>query len=137
MRDREAFELFLTDEMLNICRVQNFHVKFRGKMHRLEHVLYKWFRCELTHEGGLPTDVHFEADSASGGMHVAIDETGFRLSHGWLDGLANAVIFAPENSDLFGSPPQPPVPIYLPKLDLTIGPPPPDGPREAERSESP
>lgn len=121
MGDGEAFEAFLADEMVNICRVQNFNVMFRGKLHRLEHVLYKWHRCELTHKGGLPKDVVFEPQQSPGGMSVAVDPgKSLRLSHGWLDGLVNAVVNASENRDQFGDPPQPPFPLYLPGFDLTL-----------------
>ena len=121
MGDGEAFEAFLADEMVNICRVKNFNVMFRGKLHRLEHVLYKWLRCELTHKGGLPNDVVFEPQQAPGGMSVAVNPGKcLRLSHGWLDGLVNAVVNASENRDQFGDPPQPPFPLYLSGFDLTL-----------------
>jgi len=121
MGDGEAFEAFLADEMVNICRVQNFNVMFRGQLHRLEHVLYKWHRCELTHKGGLPNDVIFEAPQYPGGMSVAVDPgKSLRLSHGWLDGLVNAVVNASENRDQFGDPPKPPFPLYLSGFDVTL-----------------
>lgn len=121
MGDGEAFEAFLADEMVNICRVKNYNVMFRGKLQRLEHVFYKWLRCELTHKGGLPKDVVFEPQQSPGGMRIVVDrKNGIRLSHGWLDGLVNAVINAPENRDQFGDPSQPPIPLYLPGFDLTL-----------------
>lgn len=133
MGDGEAFEAFLHDEMANICRVKNFNVMFRGEMHLLEHVLYKWRRCELTHKGGLPTDVVFEPQESPGSMSVAIDPaTGIRLSHGWLDGLVNAIVSAPENSDQFGDPPHAPIPLHLPGFNLTVGSPNPVAPGATE-----
>ncbi|MBI1826077.1 MAG: hypothetical protein HY287_02350 [Planctomycetes bacterium] len=121
MGDGEAFEAFLADEMVNICRVQNFNVMFRGKLHRLEHILYKWLRCELAHKAGLPSDVVFDSPTVPGQMSIAVDpNTGIRLSHGWLDGLVNSVVNASENRDQFGDPPQPPFPLYLPGFDLTL-----------------
>ncbi|MFL5342696.1 MAG: hypothetical protein ACJ8F7_21395 [Gemmataceae bacterium] len=120
MGDREAFELFSHEQMPIICRVQNYNLRFRGEMHRLEHILYRWIRCELAHEAGLPSDVHFVADERPGVVMIALDETGLRISHGFLDGLADAVIQAPENTDHFGAPPRPPLPIHIPRMNLTI-----------------
>jgi hypothetical protein len=121
MLDGEAFELFLKDEMPRMCRALEFNVEFRGELRPLEQVFYKWLRCQLAHEAGLPTDVRFEPSPKPGAFRVLVDDSGLHLSHNWLDRLADAVIFAPENNDLFGLPPKPPGPIYLPKLDVTIG----------------
>jgi hypothetical protein len=122
MGDAEAFQLFVKDEMPRICRVVNFNVEFRGELQPLEKVLYKWLRCELVHSGALPTDVTFEPDPLPGITRIqSSGRSGtFSVSHGWLDGLADAVVHAPENSDQFGSPAIPPVPISLPRLGLTI-----------------
>ena len=54
MGDGEAFETFFWEEMPRISRLQNYNVAYRGKMHRMERVLYKWFRCELFHAARLP-----------------------------------------------------------------------------------
>ena len=43
--DREAFERFL--EAAHSVRLS---VEYRGECHPIEHVFYKWFRCELVHE---------------------------------------------------------------------------------------
>lgn len=122
MGDCEAFEAFLAQEMVNICRVRELHVEFRGNMHRIEHILYKWLRCELAHAGGLPPDIAFDCDEQPGVMHIQAGGGGtFRLSQGWLDGLARAVVCAPENREEFGDPPEMPMPLYLPGFDVTIG----------------
>jgi hypothetical protein len=122
MGDGEAFEAFLADEMPGICRVRNYHIKYRENMHRIEHVFYKWMRCSLAHEGELPHDLHFAADPEPNVIRTEIAPDGtLTLSHGWLDRLADAVVSAPENADQFGVPPALPVPIYLPHIDLTIG----------------
>lgn len=114
MRDGEAFETFLADEMTKICRVQNYNVLFRGQMHRLEHVLYKWLRCELVHAGGLPADVTLVPSTEPGTMSLSLDPIkGITLSHGWFDGIAGAVINAPENRDQFGDPPTAPLPFAV------------------------
>jgi hypothetical protein len=66
MGDGEAFEAFLSDEMPRICNVVNYCIEFRGQTHRIEHVWYKWLRCELAHEASLPTDIDFVSDSTPG-----------------------------------------------------------------------
>jgi hypothetical protein len=121
MGDGEAFEAFLGEEMVNICRVENFNIDFRGTMQRLEHVLYKWLRCELAHAATLPRDVTFVRTEPSSSRMVKLDDqTGLTLSHGWLDGFVDVVVGAPENHDEFGDPPRLPTPLYLPGLDVTV-----------------
>lgn len=46
VKDRDAFERFLTDAMS-----VRLSVEYRGECHPIEHILYKWLRCELVHEG--------------------------------------------------------------------------------------
>ena len=121
MRDGEAFESFLRDEMPRICRVGTYTVKYRGEMHRLEHVLYRWFRCELAHEAALPLDIEFVPDDNPGMMFIRVNSSGLAFSHGWLNALANALIYVPENADQFGSPAKPPLPVQLPRAGLASG----------------
>lgn len=122
MGDREAFETFLKDEMPRICHVVNFNIDYRGSLQPMQKILYKWLRCHLTHEATLPPDIHFEPDSQPGIKHTAVAPDGaLNLSHGWLDGLTDAIIHAPENKSEFGDPPKLPFPIHLPKIGLTIG----------------
>ena len=124
MRDGEAFKAFLADEMVNICQVQNYNVLFRGQMHRLEHVLYKWLRCELVHAGGLPADVTLVPSTEPGSMSLAVDPVkGLTLSHGWFNGIAHVVIHAPENRDEFGDPPTAPFPFSVTFCgqEMTVG----------------
>jgi hypothetical protein len=121
MGDREAFELFVSEQMPIICRVKDFNIHFRGEMHKLEHVLYKWLRCEMSHGAALPFDITFEPDLRPGLTSIGTGKEGLRFSHSFLDGLADAVIQAPENADHFGDPPRSPVPIHLLKVGLTIG----------------
>ncbi|HEY1684393.1 MAG TPA: hypothetical protein VGG19_06500 [Tepidisphaeraceae bacterium] len=121
MGDGEAFEAFLKEEMVRICNVVNFFVQYRGSMHRLEHIFYKWMRCDLAHEAQLPIDIAFQEDPEPNSFRLEVRSDGVLvLSQGWLDGLANAVIQAPENSDQFGSPAMAPASIYLSKIDVTL-----------------
>lgn len=97
--DREAFEQFLR----SANRVA-WSVEYRGICHPVEHIFYKWFRCELVHEGRLPVDVEFMTDvepgalavRAGGAPHFVVE-----VSDSWFHHLVGAVMDAPENADLF------------------------------------
>lgn len=96
--DREAFERFL--EAVQSVRMS---VEYRGACEPIEHILYKWLRCELVHEGGLPVDIEF----VQGDPDVLSVRAGgkpdfvLRLSESWFDHLIGAVVSAPENAGLF------------------------------------
>src|SRR5882724_2845054 len=57
--DREAFESFV--QSAHSVRLS---VEYRGECYEIEHIFYKWFRCELVHEGGLPLDIQFIVEIA-------------------------------------------------------------------------
>jgi hypothetical protein len=97
--DRDAFERFL--EAAHSVRLS---VEYRGECHPIEHIFYKWFRCELVHEGGLPIDIEFMPDDEPGLLSVragGAPEFVLKVSEGWFHHLVSAVITAPENRDLF------------------------------------
>ena len=97
--DRDAFERFL--ESAHSVRLS---VEYRGECQAMEHIFYKWFRCELVHEGGLPVDIAFIPDDASGALSVragGAPEFLLKLSEGWFNHLVHAVVDAPENEALF------------------------------------
>lgn len=122
MGDGEAFELFLEDEMPKMCRVKNYNLKYRDQMIRMEHLFWKWLRCELSHAASLPHDIRFDPDDRPGAIKVSIEDDGtVALSHGWLDALSAVIVGAPENGDQFGEPPSAPLPIHLPRVGLTVG----------------
>lgn len=102
-KDWDAFESFLKEEMLAVMGgvVQNFHVRFRGEMMRLEHVLYKFLRCELAHEAQLPSDVRFFQEDPPGTLTIDVQDTYFGLSYSWMAALSKVVRFAPENAAEF------------------------------------
>jgi hypothetical protein len=52
--DREAFE-----RSVSAAHSVRLSVEYRGEVHPIEHVLYKWLRCELVHEGEVPVDIEF------------------------------------------------------------------------------
>lgn len=122
MGDGEAFELFLADEMPRMCRVENCNLKYRDQMIRMEHLFWKWLRCELSHAASLPHDIRFDPDDRPGAIKVSIEKDGtVALSHGWLDALSGVIVAAPENADQFGAPARAPLPIHLPRIGLTVG----------------
>jgi len=57
MGDREAFTLFLKDEMWRLVREHTDIVYFRGRKRPIEDFLYEFLRCELIHDAGVPTDL--------------------------------------------------------------------------------
>jgi hypothetical protein len=98
--DREAFEEFLTRaSSVRLC------VEYRGEVHTIEHILYKWLRCELVHEGGLPTDIEFIPNLNPGVRSLragGAPEYVLKLSDGWFDFLIHSVVTAEINADQFG-----------------------------------
>lgn len=84
--DREAFERFLADA----SRVK-LSVEFRKALHPIEHVLYKWLRCELVHEATLPFDIAFMEDTEPGALSVRAGGAPayvLKLSKSWFEHLA-------------------------------------------------
>ncbi len=102
-QDRVAFESFLREEMLVVTggAVESYHVRFRGKMVRMEELLYRFVRNQLAHEGKLPTDVRFERSKDVGSLLTNVTEDSITLSESWMDGLSKCVQFAPENHNEF------------------------------------
>ncbi len=79
-------------------------VEYRGELHPVYHIFYKWFRCELIHEGALPVDVEFMPDPEPGVLSIragGAPDYVLKVSEGWFDELLQTVIHAQLNSDLF------------------------------------
>ncbi|MGD9496589.1 MAG: hypothetical protein AB7Y46_09815 [Armatimonadota bacterium] len=100
--DGEAFKRFLQDELYKALQPRGVHVPqimvacSAGTM-PLEDILYHLVRCRLVHEALLDDDIEFEARSdisVTGGNPM-------KLTDGWIDVLAQTVLNAPENADLF------------------------------------
>jgi len=108
IKDQDAFQRFVGEEMQTITRaatggtgsVRNINVNYLGRMLPLQKVLYKYVRCELAHEAGLPESVEFDP---APGFRISVSEDKVVLSDGFIVGLSQAVIHARENSDLFGA----------------------------------
>jgi hypothetical protein len=96
--DRNAFEQFVAS-----AHPVRLSVEFRGELHPIEHIFYKWLRCELVHEGGLPIDIEFMPVSEPGGLSVRAGGAPnfvLLLSEAWFEHLVAAVVAAPENAAL-------------------------------------
>lgn len=99
--DKRAFETFLGRRRL-FQKIQG--VEYRGELHSIQHVFYKWLRCELVHEGGVPIDIEFTPDDGQGGVSVragGAPEYILKLSRNWFVELLEAVRTAPADSGLF------------------------------------
>lgn len=97
--DKQAFEDFLRQGVF-----QRLSVEYRGEVHPVYHIFYKWFRCELVHEGGLPIDIEFIPDNEPGSVSIragGAPDYVLKVSYGWFHELIHAVVNAPVNKDIF------------------------------------
>jgi hypothetical protein len=119
MSDRETFTLFLGGRIRKLLfgdfggpdsGTSGISVEFKGAPYDIAFILYKFYRCELVHEGGLPEDVEFAASSpfdegAQTGKNLSVSiSSGNRmvLDYGWIDVLRESVIRARCNGAEFG-----------------------------------
>jgi hypothetical protein len=96
VRDVDAFERFVAS-----AHPFRLSVEFRGELHPIEHVLYKWLRCELVHEGVMPVDIEFTPTVEPGVLSVRAGGTPtfvLLLSESWIEHLVSAVVTSPENA---------------------------------------
>ena len=96
MKDREGFEQFLRDS--HSVRIG---VEYRGECQQIEHIFYKWLRCQLVHEGGLPVDIQFMTDDEPHLMSVragGAPEYVLKIGHGWFHHMVSCVTQALENA---------------------------------------
>jgi hypothetical protein len=104
--ERAAFEAFMkSTHGWTIC------VEHRGVTVDMDHLFYKWLRCELVHAGSLPPDVRIDdrfTDPASCGVRAGgAPNYTVLLSPGWYQFFVDAVRQAPANGDLHFHPPRP------------------------------
>jgi hypothetical protein len=122
MSDREAFTLFLGGRIRKIlfgdygapdAGTSGISIAFRGKQHDVALILYKYYRCELVHDGELPEDVEFVATKqpapgitiGNRNLQVLIGSgANLALDHGWIELLVEAVTNARCNGVEFGIP---------------------------------
>jgi len=100
LNDREAFEKFLADEKPGVLAFE-----YRGEVHTLEHIIYKWLRCQLVHEGELPIDLELTDNEGLSVRAGGAPEFILRLSRGWFRFLVQCVVNAQENRQPFQSSP--------------------------------
>lgn len=94
MGDAEAFKAFIDEEVGDVPILWEFI--YRGRRITLDHFLYKFMRCELTHNAILPTDIRFVRDR-EGRFGTLIDGSGITFTENWIDFLATLVVRAKEN----------------------------------------
>ena len=96
LSDRECFEKFLDKRQRGIMKIE-----YRGELHTVPHIFYKWFRCELIHEGKLPIDVKFIETNNLSVRAGGAPEYVLKISHGWFHWLVNSVVEALCNENEF------------------------------------
>jgi hypothetical protein len=95
--DREGFERFFSEARRVVIGVE-----YRGECHCIEHVLYKWLRCQLVHEAGLPLDLKLMEEDEPNTMSVragGAPEYVLKIGHGWFGEIVRSVVNAPENKN--------------------------------------
>jgi len=105
LKDRESFVAFLEPEIVKISRISMAGIAFRDKMWTPAELFYKWFRCQLVHEGELPIDAQF-VDKGSALFVQAGGDPGppLQISYAWFWVLVRAVTEATINKELFEPP---------------------------------
>lgn len=96
VKDSEAFKQFMSATL-----TVRLSVEFRGELHSIEQIFYKWLRCELVHEGGLPVDIQFMPGTDLVVRAGGAPEFVLKLSEGWFNHLCTTVSNAPENRAAF------------------------------------
>jgi hypothetical protein len=98
-KDGDGFEQLLLD-----ARRWRLSLEFRGSQVSIERLLWKWLRCELVHEGGLPVDIKLKPIDPDGGLSAragGAPDYELWLSEAWLHHLLDVVVYEPVNRDLF------------------------------------
>jgi len=118
MGDSEAFTLFIGGRIRKLLfgdfsgpqtGNSGISVNFKGKQYDLAFILYKFYRCELVHEGELPEGIEFSAPDPSGQLTVSNSGLSVSIScgdkmildYGWIQLLVEAVVNARCNGDIF------------------------------------
>lgn len=120
MSDRETFTLFLGGRIhklllggisMHEVGKSGINVEFEGKSHDIADILYKYYRCELIHDGSLPENVEFASANQLGENTAGLENrlmltisTGNKLSisHSLISLLVRAVTHARCNGREFG-----------------------------------
>lgn len=97
--DRQAFEAVLKQGWF-----ERISVEYADECLPVYQIFYKYFRCNLVHEGGLPIDIEFLHNLEPAAMVLragGLPEKVLKISPGWFHALIQVVIDAPVNKDLF------------------------------------
>jgi hypothetical protein len=97
--DRQGFERLLLG-----ARKWRLSLEFRGAQVPIERLLWKWLRCELVHEAGLPVDIQLTPIATGGELSAragGAPDYALQLSEAWLHHVLDVVIYDPVNQDLF------------------------------------
>jgi hypothetical protein len=98
--DSGAFKALFQEELSS-----GSSVRFRGKMTSMDELFYKWLRCELVHEGGLPVGITLDDDDNDGLYTMALSgDFPIAISSVWYHSLLLVVLGHPINSDEFPAP---------------------------------
>jgi hypothetical protein len=77
-------------------------VSFRGRMVPLGRLFYKWLRCELVHQGGLPAGLQIDAEDTDGLFTLTLrEDLPLAIPSTWYHSLIISVIGHPINADEF------------------------------------
>lgn len=84
--DRESFEQFFRDNFS--ARI---NIEYRGECHSVEHIFYKWFRCNLVHEGRLPIDIKLTCPDTTSLCAGGAPEYILKIGNGWFHSIMKIV----------------------------------------------
>lgn len=83
------------EALLRSSHGRRISVEFRGQQVDIDHLLYKWLRCQLVHEGALPVDLRIDpnfADPSTLGIRAGGEpDRVLLLTPAWFDFLAGIV----------------------------------------------
>jgi hypothetical protein len=95
--DSKAFQDLFKEQFGNESTV-----RFRGEMVSLGLLFYKWLRCELVHEGGLPMGIEIDASDTESLFSLKLVESlPLSIPATWYHSLIINVVGHPINADQF------------------------------------
>lgn len=100
-KDGDAFSQFVDEEFRTITgtsmqiSIQNMNVEHQGQAVTIGRYLYRLLRNRLIHEGRMPEHIRFVRHPL---IFIGKQQGITILNHYFLQGLANAVLLAPENA---------------------------------------
>jgi len=94
LKDREKFEKFLRES----TQIK-LGIEYKGQLTSIETIFYKFMRCKLVHEGGLPQDIKLVIEHGENARHIragGAPDYVLHIGYGWFEFLKQAVTKAPE-----------------------------------------